>query len=114
MVALPWSATGNIHALSSDRDTAAQLQPLEKTDSQAHPEDNANRLRIPHPGESNINVLSSLSNPDFLHDLPDYTFGKLSDDSHPTNNAPLYFCITQNMERSLIIKKLIFPFHSFL
>jgi hypothetical protein len=110
---LSWDTQGNTESAIPDREVA-QLQPVESTSSQARPEDNANRFRIPHQGESATNILNKLANPDSLNEIPDPSSGKFSDDSYPTNHAPFYFAVARNLERSLTIKKLIFPFHSFL
>ncbi|MCW9708975.1 hypothetical protein J6I44_19100 [Aliifodinibius sp. 1BSP15-2V2] len=103
----------NTNSSDPDRETA-HLQPFERANSQAKPDDNANRFRIPHQGESGSNILSRLVNPDTLTEVEDSSSGKLSDDSRPTNYASFNYRVARNLERSLTIKKLIFPFHSFL
>ncbi len=107
-------AAGTIGSSPDQDQDMAHLQPKEHSTSQARHRDNSNRFRIPHQSESGINVLSRLSLPESLNELPDYSFGNVSKDSHPTYPVSFYCSATQNLERSLTIKKLIFPFHTFL
>ena len=109
---LPWNALGSDTATHND---AAQLQPVENTEqANPAPTDNPNRYRIPPPTESGQNILNGPSVPDAPSEIQHHGSTAISEQPLSHYNTPSYFIIARYMPRGLTIKKLIFPFHSFL
>lgn len=109
---LPWNALGSNGTFHYD---VAQLQPVEDADTtNKAPAENPNIYRIPPQAESGLNVLNRLSGPDEVSEVQHHRSGVIRDKTFSRYGIPLYFTISRYISRGLTIKKLIFPFHSFL
>ena len=108
---LPWNAL----AVDTATHDTAQLHPVENAEqANKAPSDNPNIYRIPPQAESGQNILNGLSVPDAPSEIQHHGSAAIAGQSFSHYNTPSYFIIARYFPRGLTIKKLIFPFHSFL
>lgn len=95
--------------------SVAQLQPVQNADdANKTPDTIPNIYRFPPQTEGGLDILTGLSVPDVLSEVQHHWSIAFTDNSFHHRYLPFYFIITRYIPRALTIKKIIFPFHSFL
>src|SRR5690625_852759 len=92
----------------------AEIRPVEESGSSTYPANTAKLFAIHPHMESGLNLRDRLPVPPSPSDKQDNTFGSLFIEAALQHYASAYFRLSRLIDRGLTVKKLIFPFHSFL
>lgn len=112
-VVLLWSSVAIADTKSPPH--SAEIQPVkEKSPSSAYPASPSNLFAIHHQAESGLYLLNRLPIPHSINDSQNDSFGSLLVETALQRHVSIYLRIAKVIDRSLTVKKLIFPFHFFL